>query len=116
MIARDGTTLRLRQGVTVVATSSTLSTSPDALTGVRISGAELSPKKMLPWLPCTLALEVPVVGFTVGSLLALTEGSLVQTAFSQSSDIPLEVNGVLMAWTEFEVVGERLAARITELV
>jgi flagellar motor switch/type III secretory pathway protein FliN len=81
-----------------------------------MSGAERSPKKMLPWLPCTLALEVPVVGFTVGSLLSLAVGSLVQTACSQSSDIPLEVNGVLMAWTEFEVVGERLAARITELV
>ena len=63
-----------------------------------------------------LSLELPVVGFTVGRLLALSEGSLVQTACSQSSDIPLNVNGTLMAWTEFEVVGDRLAARITELV
>ncbi len=80
------------------------------------ASGERSPKTLVPWLPCTLALEVPVVGFTVGSLLALKEGSLVQTDCSQSSDIPLHVNGVLMAWTEFEVVGERLAARITELV
>ncbi len=57
-----------------------------------------------------------MVGFTVGSLLRLKEGSLVQTATHQSTDLPLNVNGVLMAWTEFEVVGERLAARITELV
>jgi flagellar motor switch/type III secretory pathway protein FliN len=75
-------------------------------------GAEV----LLPWLPCTLALEVPVVGFTVGSLLRLRPGSLVQTACHQSTDIPLQVNGMLMAWTEFEVVGERLAARITDLV
>jgi len=75
-------------------------------------GAEV----MLPWLPCTLALEVPVVGFTVGSLLRLRPGSLVQTSCHQSTDIPLQVNGMLMAWTEFEVVGERLAARITDLV
>ena len=81
-----------------------------------LPGLSRSPKKLLPWLPCTLALEIPVVGFTVGRLLALAEGSLVQTASSQSSDIPLNVNGTLMAWTEFEVVGERLAARITELV
>jgi len=40
----------------------------------------------------------------------------VQTACHQSTDIPLQVNGMLMAWTEFEVVGERLAARITDLV
>lgn len=77
---------------------------------------EPNPGKLLPWLPCTLALEVAVVGFTVGSLLKLTEGSLVQTTCHQSTDIPLQVNGILMAWTEFEVVGERLAARITDLV
>ena len=72
--------------------------------------------ELLPWLPCTLALEVAVVGFTVGYLLKLQAGSLVQTSCHQSTDIPLQVNGVLMAWTEFEVVGERLAARITDLV
>lgn len=70
----------------------------------------------LPWLPCTLGLEVPVVDFTVGYLLKLRPGSLVQTSCHQSSDLPLHVNGILMAWTEFEVVGERLAARITDLV
>jgi flagellar motor switch/type III secretory pathway protein FliN len=74
------------------------------------------PGKLVPWLPCTLALEVAVVGFTVGSLLKLAKGSLVQTTCHQSTDIPLHVNGILMAWTEFEVVGERLAARITDLV
>ncbi|RXH57267.1 FliM/FliN family flagellar motor C-terminal domain-containing protein [Granulicella sibirica] len=52
----------------------------------------------------------------MGSLLKLAEGSLVQTTCHQSTDIPLHVNGILMAWTEFEVVGERLAARITDLV
>ncbi len=100
----------------MVATSTVSNTSPNSSAAVRFSGTERSPRKLVPWLPCTLTLEVPVVGFTVGSLLSLTEGSLVQTACSQSSDIPLHVNGVLMAWTEFEVVGERLAARITELV
>jgi flagellar motor switch/type III secretory pathway protein FliN len=75
-----------------------------------------SAEEMLPWLPCTLALEVPVVEFTVGHLLKLQPGSLLRTACHQSSDLPLNVNGVLMAWTEFEVVGERLAARITDLV
>jgi len=75
-----------------------------------------SAEEMLPWLPCTLALEVPVVDFTVGHLLNLRQGSLVHTGCHQSSDLPLNVNGILMAWTEFEVVGERLAARITDLV
>ncbi len=70
----------------------------------------------MPWLPCTLGLEVPLVDFTVGYLLKLKPGSLVRTSCHQSTDLPLNVNGVLMAWTEFEVVGERLAARITDLV
>lgn len=56
------------------------------------------------------------MSFTVGDLLKLQPGSLVHTGCHQSSDLPLNVNNILMAWTEFEVVGERLAARITDLV
>jgi flagellar motor switch/type III secretory pathway protein FliN len=73
------------------------------------------PGDFLPWLPCTLALDIPVVNFTVGDLLSLTKGSIVETAYHQSSDLPLRVNGQLVGWTEFEVVGERLAVRLTDL-
>ena len=75
-----------------------------------------APEELLPWLPCTLALDVPVLAFTVESLLTLAPGSLVRTSYHQSSDIPLQVNGVAMAWTEFELVGDSLAARITDLI
>lgn len=70
---------------------------------------------LLPWLPCTLALDIPVVKFTVRNLLELTRGSIVQTNYHQSSDLPLRANGQLVGWTEFEVVGERLAVRLTDL-
>jgi flagellar motor switch/type III secretory pathway protein FliN len=73
------------------------------------------PAEVLPWLPCTLALDIPVVKFTVGDLLSLTRGSIVETAYHQSSDLPLRVNGQLVGWTEFEVVGDRLAVRLTDL-
>lgn len=76
---------------------------------------ERDPGEFLPWLPCTLALDLPVVNFTVGHLLNLTNGSVVETAYHQSSDLPLRVNGQLVGWTEFEVVGERLAVRLTDL-
>jgi flagellar motor switch/type III secretory pathway protein FliN len=76
---------------------------------------ELDPCELLPWLPCTLALDLPVVKFTVADLLSLANGSTVETAFHQSSDLPLRVNGQLVGWTEFEVVGERLAVRLTDL-
>jgi flagellar motor switch/type III secretory pathway protein FliN len=68
----------------------------------------------MPWLPCTLTLEVPVVGFTIGDLLALKEGSIVETACYHTSDVPLRVNQLLIGWTEFDVIGDRLAVRITE--
>ena len=70
---------------------------------------------LLPWLPCTLALDIPVVKFTVADLLNLKADSVVETAYHQSSDLPLRVNGQLVGWTEFEVVGERLAVRLTDL-
>jgi len=76
---------------------------------------ERDPAEVLPWLPCTLALDIPVVKFTVGDLLRLTRGSVVETAYHQSSDLPLRVNGQLVGWTEFEVVGDRLAVRLTDL-
>jgi flagellar motor switch/type III secretory pathway protein FliN len=67
------------------------------------------------WLPCQLSLEVPVVKFTVGDLLRLGKESSVETDSHSSSDIPLRANGLLIAWTEFEVMGNRLAVRITEM-
>ncbi len=90
--------------------------APDPYAATDDTGREREPVELLPWLPCTLALEVPVVHFTVGTLLGLSVGTLIESAWHQSTDIPLRVNGLLMAWTEFEVVGERLAARITDLV
>lgn len=94
--------------------SSTLNPIPSQTQGAAARGS--TAEQLLPWLPCMLGLEIPVVRFTVDTLLKLKPGSLVQTSCHQSTDLPLRVNGVLMAWTEFEVVGERLAARITDLV
>jgi flagellar motor switch/type III secretory pathway protein FliN len=68
----------------------------------------------MPWLPLTLSLDVPVVRFTIGDLLRLAPGSLVETACRQTSDVPLRVNRLLIGWTEFEVIGDRIAVRITD--
>lgn len=76
--------------------------------------SEDDPLDSMPWLPCTLSLEVPAVRFTIADLLALTKGSIVETACHHTSDVPLRVNKVLIGWTEFEVVGDRLAVRITD--
>jgi flagellar motor switch/type III secretory pathway protein FliN len=76
---------------------------------------EPDPGEFLPWLPCTLALDIPVINFTVRDLMTLAKGSIVETSYHQSSDLPLRVNGQLVGWTEFEVVGDRLAVRLTDL-
>ncbi len=73
------------------------------------------PVDVLPWLPCTLALDLAIASFSVRTLLDLKPGDVLETVCHQSMDIPLRVNGLLLAWTEFEVIGERLAARITDL-
>jgi flagellar motor switch protein FliN/FliY len=70
----------------------------------------------MPWLPCRLSLEIPVARFTMGDLLTLAKGSIVETAFHHTSDIPLRVNQLLIGWTEFDVIGDRLAVRITDQV
>ncbi len=64
-------------------------------------------------LPCTLVLEAPVIGFSVGSLMQLCPGTIVRTAAQQNEDIALKVNGQFVGLVEFDVVGERLAIRVT---
>jgi flagellar motor switch/type III secretory pathway protein FliN len=73
------------------------------------------PCEQFGWLPCQLSLEVAVTRFTVGDLLRLNKGSIVETSCPYTSDVPLRANGLLIGWTEFEVIGNRLAVRITEL-
>jgi flagellar motor switch/type III secretory pathway protein FliN len=80
------------------------------------ASADRDPLASMPWLPCTLTLEVPVVGFTIRDLLALKEGSIVETASHHTSDVPLRVNQLLIGWTEFEAVEDRLAVRMTERI
>jgi len=74
------------------------------------------PLDSLPWLPFTLSVEIPVVRFTVGDLLGLRTGSIVETGCHQTGDLPLRASGQLIGWTEFEVVGDRPAVRITEQI
>ena len=69
----------------------------------------------MPWLPCKISLEIPVAGFTISDLFNLEKGSIVETAYHHTSDIPIRVNQLLLGWTEFDVIGDRLAVRITDL-
>ena len=62
-----------------------------------------------------LTVELRIQGFTVADMLRLEKGSLVPARWPVGTDVPLQVNGTLLAYGEFEVAGERLAIRLTEL-
>jgi flagellar motor switch protein FliN len=66
-------------------------------------------------LPCLLSIEIPVPNFTVADLVTLTAGRLVDTRWTVGEDVPLRINGELIAWSEFEIVNNHVAVRLTEL-
>lgn len=67
-------------------------------------------------LPCEFMVELAVPGFKIVDLLQLRKGSVVNAHWRVGQDVPLRLNGTLLGWTEFEVMGNNLAVRMTELV
>ena len=76
---------------------------------------EIDPESVVGRLPVELEIGVPVHNFRVRNLLALEPGVLVGSHWSHGDDLPLRAGDVQLAWTEFEVVLNNLAARITRI-
>jgi flagellar motor switch protein FliN/FliY len=73
-----------------------------------------------PWvrvgdLPCLLTVEISIAGFRVADLVQLVPGRIIATRWTVGLDVPLLMNGAVIAWSEFEIVQNRLAVRLTEL-
>jgi flagellar motor switch/type III secretory pathway protein FliN len=66
-------------------------------------------------LPVELDVVVPVREFRVRHLLALEPGELIESQWNYGDDVPLAAGDVQLAWSEFEVLENRLAVRITRL-
>jgi len=66
-------------------------------------------------LPCTLSVDLAVSEVTVGDLLDLEVGSIINSHHPESSPLPVWVNGVTVGRAEFDVVGKHIAVRITEI-
>jgi flagellar motor switch protein FliN/FliY len=62
-----------------------------------------------------LSVEIPVPGFTVSNLLGLECGRVIDTRWTVGEDVPLLINKVLIAWSEFEILNNHIAVRLTEL-
>jgi flagellar motor switch/type III secretory pathway protein FliN len=66
-------------------------------------------------LPCRLAAEITVRGFTVGDLLSLEAGSLVDTGIAAEADVTVRVNGARVGCGKLASAGNRRGVRLTEL-
>jgi flagellar motor switch/type III secretory pathway protein FliN len=66
-------------------------------------------------LHCRLTVDIALPSFKVSDFLGLHPGTVVNTGWDVTRDVPLRVNGILIGWGELEGAGNRLAVRITEL-
>lgn len=66
-------------------------------------------------LRCTLSVALRMPRTTVADLLKLEVHSIVDARESEDAPLPIWVNGAMIGWAEFDVVGDRLAIRVTEL-
>ena len=64
-------------------------------------------------LPVRLVLEAQVINFTVGTLMQLEPGSVVETAAQHNEDLLLYVNGQVVGTVKFDVTRDKLAVRLT---
>lgn len=72
--------------------------------------------KLAARLPLQLDLRVPLPSFRVQNLLSLEKGQVIESAWPHSEDLPLWSGDVHLVWTEFEVIDQKLAVRVTRLV
>jgi flagellar motor switch/type III secretory pathway protein FliN len=68
------------------------------------------------FLPLEIVLEVPIQGFTVRSLLQLRPGDVLQSGAQHNEDMMVHVNGQLLGMAKFDVSGDVLAVRLTEVL
>lgn len=66
-------------------------------------------------LPVLLTVRIAINRFEVRDLLALEPGDVLATKWSQTRDVPLAVGEVRLGWSEFEVSGQRIGVRLTQL-
>ena len=66
-------------------------------------------------LPIRLAASVPLTGFRIASLLELEAGQTIGSSWPITQDVALKIGAVQLCWTQFEVVEQRMAVRLTRL-
>ena len=80
-----------------------------------IATAGADPWKRVEELGGELTVELPLPKCTARKFLAMARGSVLPSGWKVGSEVPLRLNGTVIAWCDFEVVFDHLAVRITEL-
>ena len=75
----------------------------------------ISEKSPLVGLPMQLDVIIPVPSFRVQDLLALEKGAVLESQWPQADDVPVWCGKSQLVWSEFEVVDQKLAVRVTRL-
>src|ERR1700741_3667551 len=97
-------------------TGAVLSVAPEPENITSSKAPQISLSTLAAKLPLQLDLRIPLPSFRVQNLLSLEKGQVIETAWQHTEDLPLWSGGVHLVWTEFEVVAQKLAARVTRLV
>jgi flagellar motor switch protein FliN/FliY len=71
---------------------------------------------MISRLAVSLAARIPINRFRVRDLLVLAPGQTIITEWAATEDVPLLAGDLQVGWSEFEVVGRKMALRVTRLV
>lgn len=66
-------------------------------------------------IPIEIDVSIPIQRFQVRDVLALNEGQVIVTRWMEGEDMPLAAHGTQLAWSEIEVIEQKLAVRITRL-
>jgi flagellar motor switch protein FliN/FliY len=66
-------------------------------------------------LPMQVDVLMKVHSFRVQDLLSMQKGTVVETVHEHTQDVPVRCGGTLLMWSEFEVLDQTLAVRITRL-
>jgi hypothetical protein len=102
--------------------------SADSVRTTGLVAAKIVP--VLPWMPrveehpawemlgqlrVTMRVGVALNSFKVQDLLSLKEGQVFESLSPDTEDVPLMVGKVQLGWSEFEILEQRMALRLTRL-
>jgi flagellar motor switch/type III secretory pathway protein FliN len=71
--------------------------------------------EMLAQLRVTMRVGVALNRFKIQDLLLLKEGQVFESLSPETEDVPLMIGKVQLGWSEFEILEQRMALRLTRL-